>query len=179
MGFSFSVGSAFSNYNKFEGRSRRSEFWWFYLFTLLCSCAPFLALVVWPDQYWLNGAQHAGQVILTFPLISVGVRRLHDVDKSGWNQLLLLTIVGIIPLVWWLARPGLSSVNRFGPSPNAKVYKKASSIFSDEALNPSSDPVIRETDFDKLEKLAALYKSGALSEAEFVQQKGILLNRRT
>ena len=172
MGFLSAVKSAFSNYSQFEGRSSRSEFWWFYLFYMLVgSLAPNLALQVWSDQYWIIGAQLVVSVILLVPFYSVGARRLHDVDKSGWNQLLPLTIVGIIPLVLWLARPGLSSVNRFGQSPNAKVYKKASSIFSEEALDPRSDQVIREIDFDKLEKLAALYKSGALSEAEFVQQK--------
>ena len=47
------------------------------------------------------------------PSISVGARRLHDVGKSGWYQLLALTIIGLIPLFFWYASVGEKKDNKF------------------------------------------------------------------
>ena len=52
--------------------------------------------------------------LLTFiPSIAVAARRLHDVNKSGWWQLLMLTIIGIFPLVYWLLKKPVNEGNRF------------------------------------------------------------------
>ena len=47
------------------------------------------------------------------PSISVGARRLHDVGKSGWYQLLALTIIGLLPLFFWYASVGEKKDNQF------------------------------------------------------------------
>ncbi len=52
------------------------------------------------------------------PTLAVGARRLHDVNKSGWWQLLILTVIGIIPVVVWLATVGDKKNNRFGMAEN-------------------------------------------------------------
>ena len=49
-----------------------------------------------------------------FPAIAAGARRLHDLNKSGWWQLIMITIVGLIPLVIWWATEGEKKKNRFG-----------------------------------------------------------------
>jgi uncharacterized membrane protein YhaH (DUF805 family) len=49
-----------------------------------------------------------------FPAIAAGARRLHDLNKSGWWQLLMITIVGLIPLVIWWATEGEKKKNKFG-----------------------------------------------------------------
>lgn len=70
----------FQNYFNFRGRSRRSEFWWFVLFSQLVN------LISWiPIVGWLIGILFF--LITIVPMISVTTRRLHDIGKSGWYQL--------------------------------------------------------------------------------------------
>ena len=54
-------------------------------------------------------------VALVIPSISVTARRLHDINKSGWWQLLWITIIGGILLIIWHATEGENKKNRFGP----------------------------------------------------------------
>ena len=51
------------------------------------------------------------------PSLAVATRRLHDTGRSGWNQLWALTVIGIIPLVIWLAKPGTRAPNAYGADP--------------------------------------------------------------
>ena len=54
--------------------------------------------------------------IATFiPAIAAGARRLHDGNKSGWWQLIVITIVGLIPLIIWMASEGEKKKNKYGP----------------------------------------------------------------
>ena len=53
-------------------------------------------------------------VVTFLPAIAVGARRLHDLNKSGWWQLIAITIIGIIPLVIWLATEGTKKNNSHG-----------------------------------------------------------------
>ena len=48
------------------------------------------------------------------PSFAISARRLHDVGRSGWWQLIVLTIVGIIPLFIWFVRAGDSDTNKYG-----------------------------------------------------------------
>ena len=64
--------------------------------------------------------------VLMLPSIAVSVRRLHDIDKSGWWVLLsLIPIVGIIVLIVWYVRAGQTGNNRFGDDPLAAVASDA------------------------------------------------------
>jgi uncharacterized membrane protein YhaH (DUF805 family) len=52
------------------------------------------------------------------PGIAVTVRRLHDINKSGWWILIAFTVVGIIPLIYWYCQPGTPGKNQYGgPAP--------------------------------------------------------------
>jgi uncharacterized membrane protein YhaH (DUF805 family) len=58
--------------------------------------------------------------IATFiPLLSVNVRRLHDVNRSGWWLLIELTVIGILLILFWCCKKGDEGENRFGPKPIA------------------------------------------------------------
>jgi uncharacterized membrane protein YhaH (DUF805 family) len=49
-----------------------------------------------------------------FPFLAAGPRRLHDTNRSGWWQLLSLTLIGLIPLIYWLASKGDEHANQYG-----------------------------------------------------------------
>ena len=48
------------------------------------------------------------------PSIAVAARRLHDTGRSGWWQLLTITIIGIIPLIIWYCSEGTKEANEYG-----------------------------------------------------------------
>ena len=54
--------------------------------------------------------------------LSVSVRRLHDINKSGWWLLLSITIIGLIPLLYWACKKGDDDGNKYGP--NSIILKK-------------------------------------------------------
>ena len=54
---------------------------------------------------------------LFLPGIAVSIRRLHDLDRTGWWLLLILTIIGGIVLLAWFCMRGTVGPNRFGPDP--------------------------------------------------------------
>ena len=103
------------NYANFAGRARRKEYWMFFLGNFLLMLAFSLADEFWGTGGILNGLYCLGVLL---PNIAVAVRRLHDIDKSGW-----LLLIGIIPLIGFLVllalqvRPGTKGVNRFGNDP--------------------------------------------------------------
>ena len=80
MSFGEAIKTCFEKYATFSGRARRSEYWYFYLFTFLVStvldCIPIFGAL---SCVWL-----LAQII---PSIAVTVRRFHDIGKSGWNYL--------------------------------------------------------------------------------------------
>jgi uncharacterized membrane protein YhaH (DUF805 family) len=98
----------------FEGRATRSELWWFYLLTLLVWVPlVFIAVMVGLPIRWM---QFLGYIYYVVVMSGVGSRRLHDVDRSGWWQLVFVTVIGGIVLFIWFCRKGSSGPNRFGPS---------------------------------------------------------------
>jgi uncharacterized membrane protein YhaH (DUF805 family) len=117
-GFGSVVALCFNRYVQFSGRSPRAEYWFFALFTTLISIG---ASVV--DAIWLNGSPALATIAnLAFflPALSVGVRRLHDRDRSGWwFWLILIPLVGAVILLIWLVSRGTRGPNRYGPDPLA------------------------------------------------------------
>jgi uncharacterized membrane protein YhaH (DUF805 family) len=51
---------------------------------------------------------------LLLPSLAVAARRLHDTNRSGWWMLISLTIIGLIPLIIWLASKGNDQSNEYG-----------------------------------------------------------------
>jgi uncharacterized membrane protein YhaH (DUF805 family) len=100
------------NYVNFHGRAQRSEFWWFALFAFVAS------VLLGAISDVLGGL--FGLVVL-LPGIAVALRRLHDVDLSGWWYLLvLIPVLGSLILIFaFFIHRGTDGVNRFGPDPLA------------------------------------------------------------
>lgn len=104
MTFSESIRTCFLKYATFDGRASRSEYWWFFLFTCLASAA------LGSISQTLSGLF---SLAVLLPSLAVGVRRLHDVDKSGWFLLLwFIPIIGWIILIVWATQKG-KEPNRF------------------------------------------------------------------
>lgn len=104
-------------YCNFFGRASASEFWWFvFFFVMSVSLTMFISGVLGRTVALVLGALLALQLLL--PLVSLTVRRLHDVGHSGWWLLLVFTGVGIILLLVWLAMPSIKKTNRYGDIPN-------------------------------------------------------------
>lgn len=103
MNFGKAIATCMGKYGTFSGRASRSEYWWFYLFTILMSWG---ATIV--DGAVASSGDPMVEIVVTLvffvPIIAAGCRRLHDMGKSGWWQLLwFIPIIGWILLIVWLA----------------------------------------------------------------------------
>lgn len=94
--FGQAIASCFKRYAKFDGRARRSEYWWFYLLSNVVCCIPVIGMIV----VWA----------CIVPMIAVGWRRMHDIGKPGWFVL--------IPFysLYLAAQPSVGP-NEFGAAP--------------------------------------------------------------
>src|SRR5688572_10705978 len=118
-------------YADFTGRSRRKEYWSFFLFNMLIGFAVWALLAI---TYLAGLSETAMTTIMTpvfilyglaalaffIPGFAVTIRRLHDTDRSGWSILLgLIPLVGAIVLLVVYCTEGTPGPNRFGPDPKA------------------------------------------------------------
>lgn len=104
MDFGTALKKFFQNYANFEGRARRAEFWWPYLAVMIGCCIPFLNILI--------------GLATMIPMIAAGVRRLHDLGKSGLYYLfVLIPVVGGIILLIWFAQEGQRGPNEYGEDP--------------------------------------------------------------
>ena len=110
------------NYANFSGRARRAEFWYFTL-------ASFLIYIIFAFLTAITGIANDGSPLLAIifaifylslviPTLAVTVRRLHDINKSGWYYFIsLIPLVGSIILLVWLFTDGDRFVNNYGDDP--------------------------------------------------------------
>jgi uncharacterized membrane protein YhaH (DUF805 family) len=113
--------TALRKYAVFTGRSQRSEYWYFVLFYFLIALALNFLDMMAGTMY---GAAEIGLfsglfgLAMIVPSLSVGVRRLHDIGKSGWWLLLgIIPLVGGIILIVWACRDSAPGSNAYGPNP--------------------------------------------------------------
>ncbi|MCU0678434.1 MAG: DUF805 domain-containing protein [Candidatus Pacebacteria bacterium] len=107
------------HYADFEGRVGRQEFWMFVLFSILIQIAF--------DIVGLDIISMLVSLGLLVPSLALGARRLHDIGKSGWWQLLgLIPIIGWIIIIVWLATKTAPVANQYGNPAVAKATGTAS-----------------------------------------------------
>jgi uncharacterized membrane protein YhaH (DUF805 family) len=116
---------ALRKYATFSGRATRSEYWYFFLFFLLLFIgASMIDGVVGTLGKYGNTGVVGAICILVFllPSLAVAARRLHDIGKSGWWQLInIIPIIGPIVLIFWLAKDSEPGANVFGTNPKGIV----------------------------------------------------------
>lgn len=117
MNFMEAIQSGLRNYTNFSGRAFRSEFWYWVLFTALGGIVTtLLDMAMFADNDW-SPLNSIFSLLTILPSLAVGARRLHDIGRTGWWQLLLLTLIGVFVLIYWWVQPGEPSTNQHGPNP--------------------------------------------------------------
>jgi uncharacterized membrane protein YhaH (DUF805 family) len=140
MTFLESIKTCLDKYATFSGRASRSEYWWFVLFWII---GGFVLDMIFSIDLPVNSngvagkellsgehvnvalrnpvaqwAQWIGNWLLFIPFLSVAVRRLHDINRSGWWQLInFFPFVGWIVFLYWMIKKGTPGPNRFGEDP--------------------------------------------------------------
>ena len=123
INFFDSIKICFKKYFVIEGRASRSEYWYWVLFVIILDLFvdyldATIAGVPWLEYEKLYGPLGIVLTVITFlPGLAVSVRRLHDVNKSGWWLLISFTVIGLIPLLIWTISKGDSGKNQFGEYP--------------------------------------------------------------
>lgn len=110
-------------YFDFSGRARRKEYWMYTLFNVIVAFA--LGIIdgitgakLGGEMFGLLGTLYTLAVLI--PGIAVGVRRMHDLDRSGWWLLIaFVPVIGAIVLLVWACSEGSRGSNRFGPDPKS------------------------------------------------------------
>jgi uncharacterized membrane protein YhaH (DUF805 family) len=113
MNFAAAVRSGFNNYVTFSGRASRSEYWYWALFTVIASIAAGIV----DGVVGLGVVETVVSLALFLPSLAIAVRRLHDIDRTGWWVLIAFTVIGLIVLIYWDCVKGTEGPNRFGPDP--------------------------------------------------------------
>ena len=115
VSFGQAVNMALNKYCDFNGRASRSEYWWFALFCFIVGAvAGTIGGML--NLNWLPGLC---SLALLLPSLGLGVRRLHDIDKSGWWIFLqFIPVVGTIILIIWFVKESQPFDNQYGPVPN-------------------------------------------------------------
>lgn len=118
------VKSVFNKYADFTGRARRSEYWYWYLFTLISSLAILFLAVPFAIAESEVGLSIVGLLLMVWfigtiiPTLAVVVRRLHDTGRSGWSYFIsLIPIAGPIILIIWLVEDSHTGPNQWGANP--------------------------------------------------------------
>ncbi len=106
MDFGTAIKTCFGKYVDFTGRAARSEFWFFHLFYWI---VLIVASVI--DSLVGTGTPIVTIIVIlamVLPSLAAQIRRLHDLDKSGWYWFFsfIPLIGGIILLVWFMPAPG-------------------------------------------------------------------------
>ena len=112
----------------FKTRASRSEYWWFALGCALIGFVTGMADVAVMGIDNLDGkligpVSTIVQLLIIVQTIAVTARRLQDRGRSGWNQLWGLTIIGIVPVIYWTLMPAKEKKNKWGINPRIDELK--------------------------------------------------------
>lgn len=117
--------AALKKYAVFGGRSRRKEYWFFALFSVIISVVLSIidsAIGTLDSSTGLGLLSGIFSLAILIPSIAVSVRRLHDIDRTGWWFLIsFVPLVGTIVLLVFAARDSTPGSNRYGPNPKTAV----------------------------------------------------------
>ncbi|MCA2018273.1 DUF805 domain-containing protein [Vibrio tritonius] len=109
---------AIKNGLNFSGRARRSEYWMFGLVHAVIFLLLFVLFFMTHANYFIFILMNLYGLVMIVPNIAVLVRRLHDINKSGWYfWVCLIPLVGIFVLFYFLVMDSQGETNQYGISP--------------------------------------------------------------
>ena len=112
MSFTDAIKSCFSQYAGFNGRARRSEYWFWYLFSAIVGSVVSIIAKNTSDLVSLV------PLVILVPTLAVEVRRLHDTGRSGLFVLLnFIPLIGQIILIIFCVQDSQPGENKYGPNP--------------------------------------------------------------
>ena len=120
VGFGEAVSRGFRKYFTFSGRATRAEHWWFVLFVAIARLvfaiiSGFAGLPGVLDGVW--------GIVTLIPSLAVGVRRLHDINRTGWWLLLWgVPVFGWIVTIVWACKRGDGGPNKYGSDPRQPTH---------------------------------------------------------
>ena len=132
--FDYFKNAILLKYSQFDGRSRRAEFWYFTLFSILISIA--LSILDTAIGLDIEGSNYGVLELLYslaifIPSLALSVRRLHDVGKSGWNLLWSLSIIGILYVLYLYIKEGDTGQNEYGSDPKNETTEMEDHLVSE------------------------------------------------
>ena len=104
-----------ANFSDFKGRTSRSDFWWAVLGNIIIMAV--LGFILGLLGNFGSVISMLISLVLMVPAIAMWIRRLHDVNKSGWFLLLSLVPVAGIVLIIWACKEGDEDDNQYGSNP--------------------------------------------------------------
>jgi len=124
MDMQTAVRTVLGKYATFTGRAARPEYWWWILAVIILLViltvidGALLAPMMGYPAFGVEAPEPLSGIAslaLLLPNLAVGVRRLHDTDRSGWWLLLsLIPLIGTLVLLYFFVQPGTEGSNRFG-----------------------------------------------------------------
>ena len=175
---------AMHKYNCFVGRASRAEFWHFFVaYTIVAGFFGLPALILAAILNAVINIDSLPMIMVAFlgfhviPGLAVAVRRMHDIDFSGW-WCLLPPLIPVLALI-----RGRSGANRYGAEPDPiPVWKGHPTAWENKSERPehTAPPAPQAAPSDiitEIERLSALRAAGGLSEAEYEALKAEALNR--
>lgn len=157
---------AMRRYATFSGQSTRKEFWYYHLVLLGLAVGGLIIDVA------ITGPREPQPLVSALivmghyvPSLAVIVRRLHDLEKSGWLVLTcLIPLVGIVAFIVIGSTPSRHGAAGF---PESHVQRPA----------PQLPPSGSDQQIERIEKLAALRSSGAITAEEFETMKAGIIGK--
>lgn len=177
--------NAMRRYFDFKTRATRTEFW---MFTLVVFVGGLIAFIF---DIALGNAQSGPPFITALwiiphyiPALAVAVRRLHDIDRTGWWVLIGIIPIGALVLIVFYCQASTPGANRFGGATTdagAVAADRAGQAHSATTLtagrhSAGSGSSVAPAPLAELERLAALRASGVIDEAEFTRLKAAVIN---
>ena len=149
----------------YEGRTSRKAYWMFSFISFIIAIVTTIIDTVFGFSFFI----YVYLMIFTVPGLPLGIRRLHDIDKSGWAILInMIPILGGLIFFFWMLKAGTYGENQYGPEPieELDINNKSNNTYGNNSANM----------VEELKKFKELLDMGAITKEEYNIKKKDILN---